>query len=517
MIPLSSHRRRAGAAVALLAAALAFTGCTSAVQTATTSSASSAPVQGGTLAIAASADAQPQFVMANRAGNWSWRRLVFESLVVLDSQQQPQPLLATTWQYDADRTQLTLTLRDDVKFSSGRPFTADDVVFSLEQAKDPKNASQLGVVAKNISSAAAKDAHTVVLQLAAPSDSMFDLLDLIPMVDKDTWAGIADGKQVIGTGPFLWSSWTPGASITLKKNPEYRDPKRPYLDEVDVSIITDSTAVTSALKSGTDQLAIGMAQSDVSLLKSSKDYQLLNAGGVFYPLGVDVTMAPFDKLEVRQALSLAIDRDRIAQQVFGGDATATNLWWTPGSPGYPADLSKSAAYDPKKAASLLDTAGAKGTEITITYANIPTMKSLFEIVQNNLTEAGFTVHANALDTAAYDKAQVAGQLGQAFLLLHGMVGFSSATIIDAMPSIKTGNPSQFAAPEYDTLKAAVRGADDSSRAEALKKLSTYMLDQSFSDILTVAPQYHVASAQLHGVSVVSLGSVVATDAYLSKK
>ena len=77
-----------------LGAAMLLTGCAVAQQNATADPVGE-PVEGGTLRVAAAADAQPQFVMANRAGNWSWRRLVFESLVEIDDESEPQPLLAT--------------------------------------------------------------------------------------------------------------------------------------------------------------------------------------------------------------------------------------------------------------------------------------------------------------------------------------------------------------------------------------------------------------------------------------
>jgi peptide/nickel transport system substrate-binding protein len=518
--PTSTSRRLTarlarGAAVVAVAA-LALSGCAVAQTEPGSPGESSAPVDGGVLTVAAAADAQPQFVMANRAGNWSWRRLVFDSLIQLDQNAQPQPVLATDWSYNDDRTELTMSLRDDVVYHSGRAFSAADVVYSLEQVQLPENASQLVGVAKNIASVEATSDTEVLITLAAPSDSLFDLLDLTPIVDSETWADVADGKTVVGTGPFSWEEWVPGASLTLEANDDYWAENGPYLDAVEISVIPDSTALQSALKGGAADLVIGMAQSDVTRLSGDPEFVLQNAGGVFYPFGIDVEQAPFNTPEARQALAYAIDRERINDQVFGGDAVMTSLWWTPGTPGYPEDLAEHYSYDPDMARDLLESSGAAGSDLTITFANLPVMKSLFEIVQNNLAEVGLNVTAEALDLPDYDKRQVEGNIGQSFLLLHGMVGFSAATLVDAMPSIRTGNPSHFATAEYDELKSAVRAADDASRADALAELSEYMLDEAFSNIIAVAPQYHVHSSQLQGIDVVSLGSVVATDAYLSE-
>lgn len=504
--------RRLVLAGGLGTAFLAVSGCRSAVDEAASPG---APQRGGTLKLAASADAQPAAVMANRAGNWMWRRLVFEPLAEYDDKRVAQPVLAKSWTFNASRTQMVLDLRDDVKFHTGRQFTAADVVYTLEQVKEARNASQLRSVALTLAKIEATGTHQVTLTLDKPSDSLFDLFHLTPIVDKETFAGIGDGSAVVGTGPFVWKQWRPKAGITLERNPQYRVADRPYFDNVEISIITDATALQNALRGGQAHLANGLSTSDITALKADAGYALENASGVFYPLGLDVTAAPFDKKEVRQAVGYALDRERIRAQVFGGDATITDLWWTPQERGYPQDLAGHYSLQLDKAKAMIAQAGATGAKVPIAFANLPTMKSLFEIVRFNLEQIGLAPEAEALDLAEYDSRQVAGNMGPAFLLLHGMVGFSAATIVDAMPSIREGNPSKFAETRYDELKADLQQADDAGRPEALTELSTYMLDAAFNHIIAVAPQYHVRSAKLRGVKTVALGCVVATDAYLA--
>ena len=453
--------------------------------------------------------------MANRAGNWMWRRLVFEPLAEFDAQRQPQPVLAKSWQFNADRTSVVLTLRDDVKFHSGRAMTAEDAVFSLEQVKDAKNASQLRAVALKLTKIEATGPHEVTITLDRPTDSLFDLFHLTMVVDRESFAKIGDGSQVVGTGPFVWKQWKPGASISLERNANYRDPQRPYLDRVEISVIGDPTALQTALRAGRSHLVNGLSTADIKALREDPNFALENAGGVFYPFGLNVTAAPFDKKEVRQAVGWALDRERIKAQVFGGDATVADLWWTPEESGYPTELATRYGMDLAKAKALVEQAGAKGAKVPIAFANLPTMKSLFEIVRYNLEQIGLAPEAVALDVAEFDARQVKGTLGPAFLLLHGMVGLSAATILDAMPSLRAGNPSKFTSAEYDRLRTAVQEAGDAGRGTALATLSNYLLDEAFSHITMVAPQYHVRSAALQGVRTVALGSVVATDAFLA--
>jgi peptide/nickel transport system substrate-binding protein len=154
--------------------------------------------------------------------------------------------------------------------------------------------------------------------------------------------------------------------------------------------------------------------------------------------------------------------------------------------------------------------------LEITYANLPVMHNLFEVVQNNLSEVGLDVTGNPLDVAEYDRLQVEGALGQSFLLLHGMVGFSASTITMAMPSIRPGNPSHFDTPEYTALVGALAQATDDTREAALAELSQYMLDQSFSHVVVVAPQFHVHSTSVNDLGVFTLGSLVATETFLTE-
>src|SRR5690606_12506720 len=151
-------------------------------------------------------------------------------------------------------------------------------------------------------------------------------------------------------------------------------------------------------------------------------YTFVDSTGSVYPLGINTTAAPFDTKEARRAVQTAIDRERIAAQVFGDTATPTNLFWNEDTIGYPDDLENAYAYDPDQAKADLAAAGAAGAAIEINVIAIPAAKNIAEIVRNNLEAVGLVPTINVVESQVFGQRQAAGDLGQMFVPLHGLNG-----------------------------------------------------------------------------------------------
>lgn len=505
-----------------LAVVLAFglTSCTSAVNSAATGT-SSAPKAGGSIVVATNLDAQPSGIWGTIARNYPWLENVFEPIITINpSTGKPDPLLATKWTVASDGLSVAITLRKDVTFQTGRKMTADDVKFTYEKAADPAAGSNLGYVAKDFTSIDVTSPTTLTIKFSTPlGNTLFDFMNQTLIVDQQTYAGLANGSQVIGTGPYMFTDWKPGASFTLKRYSGYWG-KAPYLDSIQFALTSDPTAELSAVRSGRAQVAFGMTASDAQTLGGGGQYTLLKAGGTVYPFGMNVTIAPFDNPAVRQAAGYAIDTARINQQVFGNTGTITDLPWGPNSPGYTKQLATHYSYNPSKAKQMIKDAGATGAKVTITYnASNAAVKSEYEIVANNLKAIGLVPTGNALDQPTFQKAQAAGNLGAAFLTLHGQVGLSPATMVKAMPVLlTTGNPSHFSTPTYTQLAKALDAAASNTQASAaaLQALSTYMLDQAFVIPMIQAPGLLVVKNSVQGVSADVRGFILFKSAYLTK-
>ncbi|AQZ49593.1 ABC transporter substrate-binding protein [Martelella mediterranea] len=458
-----------------------------------------------TLTIASPGDAQPKNILPIRAGNTSWVQAVFEPLVrIMPGDDTPQPVLAKSWTVSEDGKTVTFELEDGVTFHSGRPFTSADVKFTLETAADKASASQFSFIASAISEIATPSDTEVVLTLERPMPNLFEFLSQTVIVDKDTYDQRADGKVLVGTGPYKFADWVPGASIRMVSYDGYRDPSAHAFDEIDIAVITDPTAMISALRSNRAQLAMQMQPRDAIELSGNPMYQTVPTAGSIYPLGVNVTDAPFDDKRVRQAVGYAIDRDRINQQIFDGLGTPTDLFWPTSD-----EQAQHYAYNPDKARELLKEAGAEGATATVALHALPSQRAIFEIVQNNLTDAGFKVEANILDPSTYGQQQIAGELGPVFIQLHGMDGLSPATLLSAAPALRDGNPSHFWTDEYLKLRDAVQSAANKQASDdAVKALGDYLLDQAFNLNILSAPTLSVSTTNLEGVEYTTTGYIV---------
>lgn len=472
---------------------------------------------GGVLTISQTSDAQPTNVLALRAGNVPWIKNVFETLTTINPETfDPEPLLATDWQFADDGMSMDITLRDDVTFHTGRKMTAKDVKFTLEICAKPESAVQTGFIARDFDAIEVAGEHALTIRFKRPLGNVFDLFDQAVIVDSETYEQRVDGSRVIGTGPFRFASWSPGAAIMLEKYADHRDADQVQLSQIECAVITDSTASISALRSQRSALAFGLATSDVIEFQGNPMYDIRLAGGAIYPFGVNVTMAPFDKKEVRQAMGYAVDRQRINNQVFDATGTTTDLFWSPSSPGYTDEMANRYTYDPERARQMIIDAGAEGAEVPITIPAIPANRSIFEIVQNNLREVGLHPSANVLDVTEYDKRQVAGDLGPAFILIHGQVGFGSTTLLGSLPSLREGNPSEFWTDRYVELRNRMSAATDRPELEeATKALSEYMLDEAFSLTLVQAAGPTVIADRLRGVELGVHGEVKLANASLT--
>lgn len=511
-----SRGRLAASAAALVGVALLLTGCRSAVNDGGGgSSGDGKPVSGGTITIASSADALPASLLSGKAGNLPWASNVFQTLTTLDEDREPHALLAKKWELASDSKSIDITLRDDVTFQDGSKLTAQDVKYSFEQAADPAAGSQVGYVARAFSAIDVESDTELHVDFKQPLANIYDFFEYTYIIKNGTFDGLADGSKVIGTGPYTFSDWQPGSKLVLKRNPDYWG-KKPYIDEIDIAVITDSTALLNSLRSGTAQMAIGMGAVDAKSFDGNPAWNVVDTSPSDYPLGVDTRRAPFTDQRVRQAVQFAIDRDRINKQVFADTGSTTDLFWTPDSTGYSKQQATRYTYDPEKAKQLIAAAGAQGASFEMTVIDLPATTSAAQIVRNNLEAIGLKPTIKVTDVPTFAERQVSGDLGSMFMPLHGTNGLSPASLVDVLPTLRDGNPSGLDSDEYTELKRAVTSAQPGQEGPAVEKLSDYLLDQASVVVLNQAPGPVPTSTEIHGAVFSPRAYLDLSSAYISK-
>lgn len=337
-------------------------------------------------------------------------KATYDTLVTFpkDSAAQIEPMIATKWDISADGLTYTFTLRNDIKFASGNPLTADDVVFSLTRIKNLKsNPSQ---PAQNFAGVEKVDESTVKITLTAPNPA------LLAVLTSQNGYGILDSKEVIanggsadvgadtadkaetylngksaGSGAYVIDHWTKDVEVVLTKNPNYWG-TAPYFDKVVFQNIPEAAAQKVALTSGDIDLANDLSADDIAGLKDNADISIFGGPGVithFLLMNRDkATCGPISDPTVELAVRYALDYEGY-KALWGGATPATNLTGVFAG-AYGED--KAFKRDVAKAKELLAQAGyADGFDVTLDY---PTF-----------TFAGVNMETNAQKIAA-DLAEV---------------------------------------------------------------------------------------------------------------
>ena len=283
---------------------------------------------------------------------------IFEGLTKINEDFSVTPLLAEKWDFSPDLKTLTFTLKPNVKFQDGEPFSSKDVKFSFERfaAKDSTNKDK-GFFA-SIELIDTPDPMTVVLKFKAPSfEALFHLgMDTAVILDEKSAA--TEATNPVGTGPYKLASWTKGASITLDKWDGYRDPSKIALARATFRFISDPSAEVAALLAGdVDDFPEFQDIQALDQFRNDPRFQVLIGGTEGKTiLAMNNKKKPLDELKVRQAIAYAIDRKAVIDGAENGLGAPIGSHMTPNDPGY-VDLTGMYPHDPAKSKELLKEAG----------------------------------------------------------------------------------------------------------------------------------------------------------------
>ena len=293
----------------------------------TTGDTSGGPKYGGTLRAAHISDTStlnPQMTLS--LSDQVINQTAYDNLFLRLPDLSLRPMLATSWEANADLTSYTIHLREGVKFHHGKEFKAEDVVYTFEKLLDPEVGSPGAASFGFIDEVVAIDDHTVRFDLSSPNAILPDTLSAYQakIIPSDIeYSRLA--TEEFGTGPFIMEEFLPGERLTLKKNPDYWMEGRPYLDEVIVFYMGEEEARVEALKSGQVDANFVVEATSVDVLEAAAGIKLSEAGSSAYlNLAMDVRVAPFDDILVRKAIQAATDRDAILQAALFGRGTVAS-------------------------------------------------------------------------------------------------------------------------------------------------------------------------------------------------
>jgi len=328
-----------------------------------------------------------------------------------------QPRLASSYTVSPDNKTYTFKIRQGVKFSDGTPMTTADVLFSLHRAFTDAN-SQIAFVGQKISSMTAPDAQTVVIKFKQPWPYLLSDLSgfnaaILPkaLIKREGYAAFL--KHPVGTGPFMWSSSSPGVSITTTRNPYYWEKGRPYLGSIVFHVVSADTARATAVQGGQATLAEDPPLNEISSLRANpavKVYVFPSTLVELIPLNVN--KPPLNNEKVREAISLGIDRPAIVKAgLFGYGTPATTFLVGPPAQTFQNSSLNLYPFNLAKARQLLKESGVRlpihlqfGVSQGVAQQAISTIMqaNLAKIgIQLNVLQRDFVSNENALDSGSF--------------------------------------------------------------------------------------------------------------------
>ena len=450
----------------------------------------SAPIQGNFNA----------FILS--AGNRAMMAQLYDTLTRTGPGLEPLPRLAESWEVAADGLSISLTLRE-AAFADGTPITSADVERALAFAQNPDSRANARVLATKVTSIETPSSDQVVMRFDAPFPGIFDMLDLLPIIDQGTIDSNFAAPNA--SGPFALDTYTPEVGFTLVPNAEWWGPE-PSLDTIEVKFLNNSQTQILALQAGDINFVDEVSDFDYTVLRDNAKYVTGFAGGAnsVAAMTINVTDPVLSDPRVRLALARAIDRERIVRQVrFDASEAACLPFNTPGQLGYDDDLAASCEFDLAEAKALLDEAGVADLTLTlVTSGQISTdLPRTAEIIQADLASIGVTIVIEDLDAAAYREQASQGTFAQLLIQRYGRANLDPDTLFSATNAWKTkGNASRFDNEEYVSLVAeAGQTLDVAARASLYRRINELVLAENFVIPIATNPKPWVATADVSGV------------------
>lgn len=345
--------------------------------------------------------------------NWNWvdsastaiRALLMLNVVepLLEEQEDGSvaPLLAESFDVSDDGLVYTFNLRE-ATFHDGSTLDSADVVYSLNFIRGSDQGA-LQAIFEPVASIEALDDRTVQITLNRPSQQFLSGMakDTAIIIPEGTSGQVPQGP--IGTGPYVFSNWSPGNSVTLERFDDYWG-DLPYFAEVDYRFITDETAAINALLAGdVDVIAsiLGDGIERVTSVDNTEGFASRPQSTLeFTYLSINATNPKYDDERIRQAIAHAIDRQPVFDAAFAGLGQPNCVFANPVGQTWDSDYCPY-PYDPDRARELLAEAGAEGMQIDFKFLTIAEFPPIMEVVTAQLQAVGFEVNTIGRELTTY--------------------------------------------------------------------------------------------------------------------
>ena len=426
---------------------------------------------------------------------------IFQGLLRYDAKLNPLPELAKSWEVSADGLEYTFHLQENVKFHDGQPMTAEDVVFSIMKFHMEVSPRARGVFAR-IKEGVAVNPTTAKFVLSAPFEPFLLMFDVTvsAIVPKHLFEG-QDFRQApavskpVGTGPFRFVEWQRGNFIRLERFADYWKPNQPYLDGIIYRVVPDSQSRRLALETG--QVILTQSNDiepfDVPQMRARPNLEVQTAGWEYFgPLmwvEFNHRVKPLDDVRVRRALTMAVDRNFIAQRLwFGIGKPATGPFHS--ATRFYDGNAKSAAFNVEAAKKLLDEAGhkpnAQGVRFSLKHISLPygeVFTRLGEYLRQSFRQVGVELQLESVDVGTWAQRTAAWEFETTinYLYQYGdpTLGVERSYVSTNIKKILFSNVAGYANPKVDELFQQGRdSADPKVRQQAFSAVQKLLVEEA---------------------------------------
>ncbi len=326
---------------------------------------------------------------------------LYQPLVKLDKQAKNEFVLAESiTPYNGSLSAWVIRLRPGVTFHSGKNLAADNVVFTINRIISNSFSGTTFFGPIDLKGVKALDDRTVLVPMTKPFGSFVDSL-------AGGWYYLYvvpngfNPKTPDGTGPFVYQSFTPGQRSVFVRNKNYWKSGLPYVDALTIIDFSDNTAVQDSLVTGAIQAAGQLDPPQIPALANTSGVKtVVSQTGQFKPFTMRVDQAPFNDVNVRQALRLLVDRQQLIESALNGYGVVASDVFAPYDPDFDSSLHRQ--QDIPQAKFLLKKAGMDNLTVTLTTSAIATgTVAMATVLAEQATAAGVTIKLNQVDPGTF--------------------------------------------------------------------------------------------------------------------
>lgn len=478
-----THRQRTARIAALTAvAALALSGCAAGSETEEAADADTT-ARADTLRLGV---VQPLVSFAPWQANWAnqapYLQAVYDTLLISMPDGSLEPGLATDWEWNDERTELTLNLRDDVVFSNGEDLTAETVAGALERFRD--GTSEQAALFDDLVSAEAVDEDTVLATLASPDPAFLVYLAQAAGVvaAQELWDSPDAQTTPIGSGPYTLdqAATVVGSTYVYEARDDYWEPERVHYDEIVMTIYNDQTALLNALKGGQIDATSSQSPSQIAEAEAAGYVTHLNERNWngFVLADRDGTLhEAFGDVRVRQAINHAFDREGMVDAMAAGHGTPTTQVFHSAMSAYDPALDERYPYDVELAKELLAEAGyADGFTFTMPSSDF-VAPATTALIDQQLADIGITVEREMTGDDLFGKLQ--GGSYAAFTMLLGTQPTAWQQLQFNLLPQAPWNPFSTEDATVEELAQTIRLESVDESSEAARELNEYVVEQAW--------------------------------------